>query len=429
MKFLFRPRRLFNIVEKLRASQGEANRLLRQANVELTIARREIATARTQINALKGKLKNPAQRPGLELALKSSILAEAPAILHVSDGLGSEFHIDLWLQHLREALGQHVVVVVRVAALFDAIKARPDVDCIFVRDGRDAENLAAQCPKLKAIFYASNTGTVIHFIRLNHLTHVFLGHGDSEKAASCHRFFRVYDEVWTAGQAHIDRFTASGLDFLGLNFRVVGRPMLRGLLKERPTAATGRFLYLPTWEGYQDSQNYSSLPCAPALLERVADLTDRFPVVKFHPLTGTQKKEPPYREATLKTCFLESEIDIRPRSQAIAGIIHEVDFLISDISSVITDFLATLKPIFVFIPTEARIRLSASQMPYDAYAYLFSTDEELAALVEQVVVQGRDDLAEARRKALDYFIDVEATVTDQFGRELKRLCLAQDPLM
>lgn len=364
------------------------------------------------------------KRPGIELALKQARLSYAPAVLHVSEGLGAEFHIELWIEHLREALGDNVFVILRSAPLFDAVKNREDIDCVYVRDGRDAEQLVYQCPSLRTVFYVSNTGNVVHFVRLNHLSHVFLGHGDSEKSASCHRFFRVYDEVWTAGQAHIDRFMGSGLRFESLDFKIVGRPGLKTALAEPLVSSGTRFLYLPTWEGYQDSQNYSSLALSQTFLTNVATNIGYMPVVKFHPWTGKQADTPHHKEETLSKAFddLNLPIDIQPRKASIASVMHDVDFLICDISSVITDFLITLRPIFVYMSPKTKMHLASSRMPYTEYVYPFSTPEELEGLIDQVIVRGDDVLADARRIALNYFIDVEATLADRFHHESVRVC-------
>lgn len=376
-------------------------------------------------------------RTGLELALNRARMAYATAILHVSDGPGSEFHLDLWIHDLRRALGPNVIIVVRSRPLFEIVSKRFDLDCIYIRDSRDAERLVHQCPELKAVFYVSNTGNVIHFVRLNHLSHVFLGHGDSDKAASCHRFFRIYDEVWTAGQAHIDRFAAAGFRTDSIDFRIIGRPGMKGALENSGSGDHAQFLYLPTWEGYQDSQNYSSLPIGADILRAVQSVTNLRPRVKFHPLAGTQSSEPIYQESTLETAFTSrlgvaapladaSEaapvLEVFPRSMSVSDCVQGAAFLISDISSVISDFLITLRPIFLFQPRAFDIKMSSSQIPYETYAYQFSTPEQLRDLIEQVIVRGEDPLAAGRLEALAYFVDVEATSQDRFVHEARRLC-------
>ena len=399
----------------------------------------------TRLSGPKNETREPAVqvRPtGLELALNRARMAYATAILHVSDGRGSEFHLDLWIHHLRDALGPNVIIVIRSRPLFESVKNRVDLDCVYVRDSRDAERLVHQCPNLRAVFYVSNTGNVIHFVRLNHLKHVFLGHGDSDKAASCHRFFRVYDEVWTAGRAHIDRFAAAGFRTDSIDFKTIGRPGTRSVIENGAAAACPQFLYLPTWEGYQDSQNYSSLSMGVDFLLVAEAATGLQPRVKFHPLAGTQSSDPIYLEGNLKRAYASRRIAptaenqdiaaaaaapepgllVSPRRMAVSECFEGSAFLISDISSVISDFLVTLRPIFLFLPSAIDIKMSPSQIPYDQFAYQFSTPDELRDLIEQVILRGDDPLAVGRERALAYFVDVEATLQGRFAKEAQRLC-------
>jgi hypothetical protein len=283
--------------------------------------------------------------------------------------------------------------------------------------------LVERCPKLRAVFYTSNTGNNVHFLRFNELTHVFLGHGDSEKAASCHKYFRVYDEVWTAGQAHIDRFHNSGVDFSAVKFVPVGRPTLRPQLANPQVPHEKQFLYLPTWEGFNNFQNYSSVTSAPSFLLTAVRASGSSPIVKYHPLTGTQNSSRVYSEPVLNEAFVAANepIEIVPRSQGVEPLMPRADFLVSDISSVVTDFLVFQRPIFLYEPQNA-IRLSASQMKYSDYTYMYNSAAELERLIEQVIVYGDDYLAPARLAALNYFIGVEETLNDVFGENVRRVC-------
>lgn len=347
-------------------------------------------------------------------------------ILHIGDGAGAEYHVDLWLPYLRNS-GATVLLVVRSLPVMDKLAEQPGIDVVYVKEGRDAETLVASCANLKAIFYTSNTGNVIHFVRFNHLTHVFLGHGDSEKAASCHKFFRVYDEIWTAGQAHVDRFTNSGVRFPGLQTRIVGRPQMRAALQSAGPATAGTFLFLPTWEGFHHEQNYSSLPIAPPMIAAVAELTARQPRVKFHPWTGKQSTTSAYNERGFVASYGEAASPPQMLDRAIPAteFMTASDFLITDISSVISDYLVIGRPIFMYVPADEAIRTAASHVTYTEYVYVFSTAEELLTLVRQVIIDGQDDLAPARRKALSYFVDVERTLDDTFEAEVRRVVADQ----
>lgn len=60
-------------------------------------------------------------------------------------------------------------------------------------------------------------------------------------------------------------------------------------------------------------------------------------------------------------------------------------------------------------------------MHYSDYAYTFSNIKQLMQLIENIIINGNDHLAEARYKALDYLLSVNETVNDAFLSELKRI--------
>ena len=59
-------------------------------------------------------------------------------------------------------------------------------------------------PSARVALYPANTGKNLHMIRNRGVAHVFVGHGDSDKAASSNPFVRVYNQEWVAGQAGRD---------------------------------------------------------------------------------------------------------------------------------------------------------------------------------------------------------------------------------
>jgi len=344
-------------------------------------------------------------------------------LLHIGDGLGAEFHIDLWHDILK-ASGIPLLVAIRSRAVFDlVVKTRVNVRCVYVKSGLEAEAVVNACPNLKAILYVSNTGNVVHFVRYPQLRHIFIGHGDSEKSASAHKFFRAYDEVWTAGQAHIDRFLDSGLNFSSIQFAIVGRPTTRwAFMNDRPRKRSMQFLYLPTWENFHAEQNYTSIYMASQILRDAFEATGDMPIAKLHPWTGTV--DPSLARASLNLSEFLERLDIRhkivAKDQNAGELMMQADYLIADISSVVTDFLPVRRPIFIHMPDRA-IRLSASKMALPDYCYAFSDSQELAALLDEVIVQGNDYLKEARDKAVEYFIGGQQTRDIQIWLELARV--------
>lgn len=372
----------------------------------------------------------------------------ARILLHVSQGAEAMHHIDAWLEFCR-VVDENLLVVVRSKPLFERIaRERSGLNAIYVKGGREVEWLIDHVPRAKAVLYVSNAETNIHFIRYDRLKHIFVGHGDSEKSASCGKQFRYFDEVWVAGRGHIDRFRDSGIDFSSLRFRVIGRPQIRRLAAALDLGEAKRFLYLPTWEGYQEEQNYSSVRLSGTFVLELVKLTKLDAVVKFHPFTGKQDSSLPEMENKLRGSLLASSeparggkdehdngdsdpltdegtgqdgrIEVMDRSSAALELMGDCSFLVTDISSVITDFLITGRPIFVYVPDMPGIGRSPSRVPIHEYCYVFSQPEELLTAVKAVIMEGRDVLRDARRAARDYLVDIERTRNGQFELELGR---------
>lgn len=350
-------------------------------------------------------------------------LTEARFLLHLGDGVDSAFHIDLWLDYVKE-VDPSAILAIRSRLLFEHLRqTRPGIDAVYVKAGIEAEWLVNSCEKLRAVLYVSNTGSTIHFLRFNHLRHVWLGHGDSEKAASCHKFFRAYDEVWAAGRAQIDRFANSGMNHDSLRFRIVGRPELRDLLEEPGESDMEDFLYLPTWEGFQSQQEYTSIRDCTTFLPQVSALVGRRGQVKFHPWVGKRDRSLSVVEDNLRALPATETggVTVIDRTVPVVECMKSAKFLIADISSVISDFLPTGRPIFLYEPRGGDIRTTQSAMGPDAYCYVFHDAQELVALVQRVVVDGDDWLRGARGDAQAYFVDPVRTREGAFEEALRAL--------
>ena len=146
-------------------------------------------------------------------------------------------------------------------------------------------------PNLKAIFYVANNKSNPQMIRNNQYTHIFIGHGDSFKHASAHKVFRLYDEVWTAGDAHIDRFNEIEGDFSSIKFFKIGQPWLEEYLeniKEKKNEEKINIGYFPTWDGFFGSDNFSSLGEFNWIYSSINKINDKQKAnlfLKLHPRT------------------------------------------------------------------------------------------------------------------------------------------------
>lgn len=385
----------------------------------------------------KSEIKNSPNKPATPPTLIADLVnpfKRYAHIIHTGEGMThGPAHLSQWIPFFEQS-GEQYIVLVRNVDLYKWVQdTYPFVAVVYAKNPTDIENLLNNLAFIKGIYYLSNTGNMIHTLRFNGYQHVFLGHGDSDKTASAHKFFRVYDEIWVAGQAHIDRFKHAGFETRHLNFVKVGRPMLANVLKnneaEWATRRTPKILYLPTWEGVYEEGNYSSVRISAIML---TEIHHRFKLpmeVKFHPSTGSRDKilTNVNQQIGIELQRLGADFMVVDRLTPVGNLISNANIYICDISAVVSECIAGNAPLFVYIPKDKEIKISQSDMSYEDYAYVFSNVEELCEQLEQVL-NGNDFKKEQRLKAMDYLMGINETKNYEFFEQLKRISSIK-PLM
>ncbi|MFQ1781970.1 CDP-glycerol glycerophosphotransferase family protein [Aeromonas veronii] len=381
-----------------------------------------------QKNVAQAKKKSPS--PVTVITKNSRLFSRIAHLLHTGEGMThGPSHLELWVGEFISSK-EEFSILVRDFNLYNwAVDKYPYLNIIYAKNPTDVEKVLHKLPFLKAIYYFSNTGNLIHTLRYNRYQHIFLGHGDSDKSASAHKFFRVYDEIWVAGQAHIDRFKNAGFNTAHIDFVKVGRPNLKHIIKTsidneiEIKNKISKVTYFPTWEGVYEENNYSSAHLSVILLSEIQRKLNCKISAKYHPVTGS-------RDVTLKniTTSLQVEfadrtymLDVAEKSTPISNLIVGSDAFICDISAVVSECISSLSPIFIYIPTDRDISTSSSDMQYADYAYVFNNIPQLMELIDDVLINGNDYLKEARYKALDYLLSIDKTINDTFDHELQRV--------
>lgn len=349
-------------------------------------------------------------------------------LLHTGEGIKCAFHLELWLGEFI-ASKESFAILIRNLELYEwAIQQYPYLDIVYAKTALDVESILSKLPYLRGVYYFSNTGNLIHTLRFNSYQHIFLGHGDSDKAASAHKFFRVYDEIWVAGQAHIDRFKNTGFNTDHIKFVKVGRPTLKHIVRKslnnsKKDCAINNLTYFPTWEGAFEENNYSSAHLSIVMLSEIQKILNCNIRAKYHPLTGQRDKTFESVTVSLEREFIDRQylLNIADKTVPVSNLIIDSQAFICDISAVVSECISSLSPIFIYIPSDRKVVTSSSDMSYSDYAYIFSSIPELISLITEVLINGNDYLAKARYRALDYLLSIHETVNDEFQLQLKRM--------
>ncbi len=295
---------------------------------------------------------------------------------------------------------------------------------IFIRHVHHLYRLLPESAKV--VLYAANGTSNINMLRWHQpAEHVFINHGESDKSVNASYFLTVYSRLFVAGRQAIDRLAAAFFEIPADRFVIVGRPQVDCLAERTPGPRT--LLYAPTWEGWNPRENYCSLETTGIAL--ISALLERHPdwkiVFKPHPFTG---KHRPAAAAAARRI----EAMLRERGgHAVAGGNEEIlpllaaaDVLVTDVSSVANDFLATGRPLVMADPhalgeAEFRSRFPTAKAAWVLTQAAGNLDETLADAL------GEDSLKSARLAAFDHSLGgFRGDSTRTFAAALEELCAA-----
>ncbi|GMA86441.1 hypothetical protein GCM10025868_16910 [Angustibacter aerolatus] len=155
----------------------------------------------------------------------------------------------MWLPAL-ERTGRRFAVVTRGPEALAAVAEVTTAPVVSRAAWRDLDDVVV--PSARVALYVNAASTNTNFVGYRRLVHVYLGHGESDKALSYHPSHAMFDRVLVAGQAAIERYGRHGIDISLDRFVVVGRPLLGAIAPAgpRPGDDLPVVLYAPTWAGY-----------------------------------------------------------------------------------------------------------------------------------------------------------------------------------
>lgn len=353
------------------------------------------------------------QRNRFEANLPQTLEKLGPVFaFHWQAPAGTAYQAAMWLPYL-ERIGVPYFVLTRTIANFREISKMTDAPVILRIGLEDLDRTVT--PTLKVVFYANTAVRNSHMIRFPHLTHVQLNHGDSDKIASVSPTFRQYDRNFVAGQAAIDRFATHGVQTLASQFEIVGRPQLEHVQQAAAPmddTVPRTVLYSPTWSGFYDDSDYSSLSAGPQIIQT---LLARGCVVVFRPHPYA-RRHPGNTQACKQIIDLLAR-DVRENGRphvfgpaaetemSVVDCFNASDAMISDVSSLSSDYLMSSKP-FAMAAVSAQGDAFVAGFPLARAAYVFDvvngSPVDLTALVDDML--GPDSMGDQRRSLRSYYL-------------------------
>lgn len=271
-------------------------------------------------------------------------------VVYFGDRNSKFYQLEQWLPVLEELHKKHrVVLVLRKGSALLQAREMTHLPMVFKRRF-DPLHTFYHANDFKLALYVNNGMTNFQSLGFAPMVHVHVNHGESDKLSMVSNQAKSYDKVFVAGDAAIERHRRALIDFDESALVKIGRPQLdieRPLELDPSPART--IMYAPTWEGENDSNNYSSVDLfGPQIIEAALQIPDSRVIYKPHPRVEASN-DPAMAEANARILALieaanASIADEPLRHQVlmqgdILAMFDTVDLLITDISSVGLDFL------------------------------------------------------------------------------------------
>lgn len=357
--------------------------------------------------------------------IQQKLAAYQPEVaLYYSSGQNTAYQVNMWLSTLAD-LKRRSVIIVREKVHLSQI-APTSIPILCLTSGSDVMNF--DLPDLKVVLYVGNVGNNIHMLRNRNVKHVFIGHGDSDKAASANPFSKVYDEIWVAGPAGRNRYRRARVGVRDEAVVEVGRPQLAAVepLGSRVNPLF-TVLYAPTFEGWSTDMELSSINILGRQLIRrlLAHAPEIRVLYRPHPLTGVRDAavRRAHRAIVAALDAANKERLRQPHSAVASARTHrtiigphpdlyscfnQADLLISDVSSVASDFLASRKPYVITNLQDIDEGIFRARHTAAGGAYLLSPDcRQLPGILAAVQSSGVDALADAREQTRRYLLGAD----------------------
>jgi CDP-glycerol glycerophosphotransferase (TagB/SpsB family) len=215
-----------------------------------------------------------------------------------------------------------------------------------------------------------------------------------------------------SGQAGIDRYARHGIVVPPEKFVLVGRPQASDIQPARgPIAdqAPQKVLYAPTWQGISPEVDFSSLSRGPdivrALLSRGVTI-----VFRPHPLSYNKRR---YRSIVRAIGGILAEDkkgtgrehvwgEQADKVWTVVDCANHVDALISDVSSVVSDFLQSEKP-YAMTAMRTSVEDFRGKYPVASGGYVLLGDlSNLDSVLDELL--RTDPLASARSQLKRYVL-------------------------
>jgi hypothetical protein len=303
-------------------------------------------------------------------------------VLYLSGASGCAYQGNMWIPVL-EKLDAKVAIVARERHILSGL-IPTKLPVFYMTSMRELEFL--ERVGVRSVLYPANPQKNTQMLRFYRMNHFFINHGESDKVVNQSKFLMAYDKLLVAGPLAEQRLQDAGIPMRPGQVVHVGRPPVELLLKRvaQVNQPIRRILYAPTWEGFVEEANYSSVSEFGLNLLQSLVAAKRWEIIfKAHPFTGSRKAANKQALSNLNELF-SSRITVTEPTSSIYELMNDADLMITDISSTIPDYLYTLKPMILTNPAGLSRNEMHATYPSSRATYILDDPQSAAQMVKAI---------------------------------------------
>ena len=309
------------------------------------------------------------------------------------------YQLRQWLQPLERLQAKFSVKVFYTSPFVAKELEGSSIEGIYF-EGQNELTAALYESSPKVLLYPNQNVRNFYALRYSEAVHVFVSHGESDKAYMSQNTIKRYDLYFAAGQAAIDRISSKVAHY-DTDRRIfqIGRPQSLDsyqIPKDFVQSEKKKVLYAPTWEGVTKATRYTSIVShGVKLVQALIDSGEYQITYRPHPLSGS-------RDPAVKSANEAIKKLVKQAAKSDASSSHYIDqspfgwqlgyhdLMISDISAIAYDWLSTGNPILLTKPVEKKAVVEEFPLVDKLYSITEADLPQIEKLIADQFSEGSD---------------------------------------
>ena len=309
------------------------------------------------------------------------------------------YQLRQWLQPLERLQAKFSVRVFYTSPFVAKELEGSSIEGIYF-EGQNELTAALYESSPKVLLYPNQNVRNFYALRYSEAVHVFVSHGESDKAYMSQNTIKRYDLYFAAGQAAIDRISSKVAHYeTDKRIFQIGRPQSLDsyqIPKDFVQSEKKKVLYAPTWEGVTKVTRYTSIVSHGAkLVQALIDSGEYQITYRPHPLSGS-------RDPAVKSANEAIKKLVKQAAKSDASSSHYIDqspfgwqlgyhdLMISDISAIAYDWLSTGNPILLTKPVEKKAVVEEFPLVDKLYSITEADLPQIEKLIADQFSEGSD---------------------------------------